>query len=617
MINQTCLTWLPFLPEAVSADCLSPVQTARAELAQGLAYLNSDVNVEMQLQPGMGDGFRVERDGSRITLTGGETGVLYGAYRVLMALYTGEKLPKSHQQSPRYVLRMLNCWDNAEGDVERGYSGRSLFFEGGRLSYDPERIRQLARMLASVGVNVICINNVNVHAPAHKLIEEEWLPEVAELAAIFRPYGVKLMLSVDYAHPIRHGIPTSDPLDEQVQAWWKQRAEIVYRAIPDLAGFLVKADSEHRPGPFTYGRNHAEGANMLARALKPHGGQLVWRCFVYNCMQDWRDTVTDRPKAAYDHYAWLDGQFDDNVILQIKHGPYDFQVREPVSPLLYAMDQTQLAMEVQLAQEYTGHQIDLYAMQPMWQEIFEDLPQDKIMAIAAVGNLGRDWNYTGHPFAAVNLFGYGMMAWNPDADPEDSISTWAKLTYRLPEEQENTLVRMLLGSRRTYEKYTSPLALCWMVNPHVHYGPNPEGYEFSPWGTFHRATRDAVGIDRTAAGTGYAEQYPEPLRTRYSKPETTPDLLKLFFHRLPYSYVMDDGRTLIQRIYDDHFEGYDEAEAMAADLASLDLPSPDRGEAADRMQKQLRNAREWRDIINTYFRRMSGAEDAKGRKIYE
>jgi len=616
-MNQTCLTWLPFLPEAVSAQIHTPLQLAHAELEQGLSFLNSDAKVSLNVQSGLGDGFQLEHADENISITGGETGVLYGAYRVLMALYTGEKLPKSHAQAPQYALRMLNCWDNAEGDVERGYSGRSLFFEGGRLSYDPARIRQLARMLASVGVNVICINNVNVHAPAHKLIEEEWLPEVAELAALLRPFGVRLMLSVDYAHPIRHGIPTSDPLDEQVQAWWKERAEIVYRFIPDLAGFLVKADSEHRPGPFTYGRNHAEGANMLARALKPFGGQLVWRCFVYNCMQDWRDTKTDRPKAAYDHYAWLDGQFDDNVILQIKHGPYDFQVREPISPLLYAMPHTQLAMEVQLAQEYTGHQIDLYAMQPMWQELFQDLPKEKIMAIAAVGNLGRDWNYTGHPFAAVNLFGYGMMAWNPEADPEGSIRLWAKLTYRLPEAQENALVSMLLGSRRTYEKYTSPLALCWMVTPHVHYGPSPEGYEYSPWGTFHRATRDAVGIDRTAAGTGYAEQYPEPFRTLYSKPETTPDLLKLFFHRLPYSYVMDDGRTLIQRIYDDHFEGLAETEAMAEQLKTLDLPSPACEEAAARMQKQLLNAREWCDIINTYFHRMSGVEDAKGRRIYE
>lgn len=612
---MNCLTWLPFLPDMVLAD--TPVQTARAELEQGLKWMKRSERVTLKEQPDLGDGFRVECTGETITLTGGPCGLLYGAYRVLMALYTGEKLPKDHMQVPQYSLRMLNCWDNAEGDVERGYSGRSLFFEGGKISYDPARIRQLGRMLASVGVNVICINNVNVHAPSHLLIEEEWLPQAAELAAILRPFGVRLMLSVDYAHPIRHGIPTSDPLDERVQNWWMERAGIVYRYIPDLAGFLVKADSEHRPGPFTYGRNHAEGANMLARALKPFGGKLVWRCFVYNCMQDWRDTQTDRPKAAYDHYAWLDGQFDDNVILQIKHGPYDFQVREPVSPLLYAMPKTCLAMELQLAQEYTGHQIDLYAMPPMWQELFRELPKEKLTAIAAVGNLGRDWNYTGHPFAAVNLFGYGVTAWDPGAEPEDVIRTWAKLTFRLPPEQLETLVSMLMGSRRTYEKYTSPLALCWMVTPHVHYGPSPEGYEFSPWGTFHRATRDAVGIDRTAAGTGYTEQYPEPWRTLYSRPETTPDLLKLFFHRLPYGYVMDDGRTLIQRIYDDHFEGLAETEAMAEQLQTLDLPSPAREEAAERMQKQLRNAREWCDIINTYFHRMSGAEDAKGRKIYE
>ncbi len=614
-MKQTCLTWLPFLPE--TCETQTPVQTARAELDQGLKQMNSGMQIRLAVQPEMGDSFRVEGSGEQITLTGGETGVLYGAYRVLMALYTGEKLPENHTQKPQYALRMLNCWDNAEGDAERGYSGRSLFFEGGRLYYDPARIRQVGRMLATVGINVICINNVNVHAPSHRLIEEEWLPEVAELAAVLRPFGVRLMLSVDYAHPIRHGIPTADPLDERVQNWWKERAQIVYRSIPDLAGFLVKADSEHRPGPFTYGRNHAEGANMLARALKPFGGKLVWRCFVYNCMQDWRDTQTDRPKAAYDHYAWLDGQFDDAVILQIKHGPYDFQVREPVSPLLYAMPETNLAMELQLAQEYTGHQIDLYAMPPMWQELFRDLPKENLMAVAAVGNLGRDWNYTGHPFAAVNLFGYGMTAWNPDAEPEDVIRTWAKLTFQLPQEQENTLVSLLMGSRRTYEKYTSPLALCWMVNPHVHYGPNPEGYEFAPWGTFHRATRDAVGIDRTASGTGYTEQYPEPWRTLYSNPETTPDLLKLFFHRLRYDYVMADGRTLIQRIYDDHFEGYEEVQAMAEKLSGLDLPSPAREEAAERMQRQLRNARDWCDIINTYFHRMSGAEDAHGRRIYE
>jgi len=355
---------------------------------------------------------------------------------------------------------------------------------------------------------------------------------------------------------------------------------------------------------------------MLARALKPHGGMLIWRCFVYNCLQDWRDASTDRPMAAYQHYAWLDGQFDDNVILQIKNGPYDFQVREPVSPLLLAMQKTNLAAEVQLAQEYTGHQIDVYAMPPMWKELFEDLDPDRIMAIAAVGNLGRDFNYTGHPFAAVNLFSFGLLAWDPHVDPEACIRLWAKLTYALPQDQHKALVKLLMGSRRVYEKYTSPLGLGWMVKPHVHYGPSPDGYEYDLWGTYHHADRNAVGIDRTANGTGYVNQYPEPLRSRYASLETCPDLLKLFFHRLRYDYVMDDGRTLIQRIYDDHFEGLEEARAMAETLAALDLPDPDREEAAGRMQRQLANAREWCDIINNFFYRFSGVEDAHGRTIY-
>ena len=387
--------------------------------------------------------------------------------------------------------------------------------------------------------------------------------------------------------------------------------------MPDLAGFLVKADSEHRPVPFTYGRTHCDGANMLARALAPQGGTLVWRCFVYNCMQDWRDTETDRPMAAHKHYAYLDGQFEDNVILQIKNGPFDFQVREPVSPLLLSMPKTNLALEFQLAQEYTGHQIDIYAMPPMWKEHFEDMPPACVQSIAAVTNLGRDDNYTGHPFAAVNLFAYGVTAWNPAAEPAEVIRLWCRLTYSLPAEQEDALHALLMGSRRTYEKYNAPLGLCWMVEPHGHYGPSPMGYEYALWGTYHKANRDAVGIDRTAAGTGYTLQYPAHLRERYENLDTCPDLLKLFFHRLRYDYVMADGRTLIQRIYDDHFEGYEETEEMARVLASLDLPEPDKAVAAERMQRQLRNAREWRDVTNTFFYRLSGVKDAKGRKIYD
>ncbi|MBQ7846044.1 MAG: alpha-glucuronidase [Clostridia bacterium] len=602
------------MSEDIPASLVAPEQIARFELDQALPKLAPGKTAELTIVDAMEEGYSIQQYGDLFSIIGGKVGVLYGAYNLLMNLATGHPLPEGDQQ-PRYGMRMLNCWDNASGDIERGYAGRSLFFENNKFDYDPQRMRQLGRMLASVGLNVMCINNVNVRYPADQLIES-WLPELAKLAAIFRPFGVKLMVSIDYSAPMRHGIPTADPLDKYVQGWWARQAEIVYQAIPDLAGFLVKADSEGRPGPFTYGRNHAEGANMLARALKPFGGKLVWRCFVYNCQQDWRDTTTDRPKAAYDHYAYLDGQFEDNVILQIKNGPFDFQVREPVSPLLYAMPKTNLAIEFQLAQEYTGQQVDIFAMPPMWREVYDDMPADKVMSIAAVTNLGRDENYTGHPFAAVNLFGYGLFAWNPDIQPEKIIRLWTRLTYHMDQFSEDALVSLLMGSRRTYEKYTAPLGLCWMISPNHHYGPSPSGYEYQAWGTYHKADRDAVGIDRTARGTGYLLQYPEEFQKLYGTPETCPDLLKLFFHRLRYDYVMSDGRTMIQRIYDDHFEGLEETRAMAETLKALPLPSPDKEEVLERMERQLKNAREWCDIVNTFFRRYSGVEDAHGRTIY-
>ncbi len=613
-MNTKRLSWLPFLREDIPATCTTAEDIARFELNQTLPRLAPGKQAELHLQVSMQDGFSIDQQGNTFCISGGEPGLLYGAYHLMMALATGHPLPAGIQQ-PRYALRMLNCWDNADGSIERGYSGRSLFFEGGHFDYEPARMRQLGRLLSSVGLNVLCINNVNVRYPADQLIES-WLPQLAELAAIFRPFGVRLMVSIDYSAPMRHGVPTADPLDPQVQAWWNKQAELVYQAVPDLAGFLVKADSEHRPGPFTYGRNHAQGANMLARALKPFGGKLVWRCFVYNCMQDWRDRKTDRPMAAYEHYAWLDDEFEDNVILQVKNGPFDFQVREPVSPLLYAMPKTNLAIEFQLAQEYTGQQIDIYAMPPMWREVYDDMPADKVMAIAAVTNLGRDDNYTGHPFAAVNLFGYGLFAWNPNLQPEKIIRLWVRLTYAMEPLDEDALVALLMGSRRTYEKYTAPLGLCWMVSPNHHYGPSPSGYEYQAWGTYHKADRNAVGIDRTAAGTGYLLQYPEEMQKRYASPDTCPDELKLFFHRLRYDYVMPDGRTLIQRIYDDHFEGLEETRTMAETLKALPLPYPDREEALSRMERQLSNAREWCDIINSFFHGYSGVEDAHGRTIY-
>ena len=605
--------WLRQLKKDVPADLQTPAELARFELDSAFPGLKT----ELREQTAMGDAYKIDPlDDGSFLLTGGSAGLLYAAYRLITDLLCGQAITRPVSSSPKYALRMINCWDNADGEIERGYAGRSLFFRNGRLDYDADRIRTLGRLLASAGLNVLCINNVNVHYPAQLLLED-YLPDLAALADLFRPFGIKLMVSVDFSQPMRHGVMTADPLDPAVRAWWQDTVKRVYAAVPDLAGFLVKADSEGRPGPFTYGRNHADGANMLADALRPYGGVVVWRCFVYNCRQDWRDTGTDRPKAAWEHYAFLDGAFADNVILQVKHGPFDFQVREPLSPLLLGMKKTKLAMELQLAQEYTGHQIDLYTMIPMWKELYEELPADNIMSVAAVSNLGDDENYTGHPLAAVNLYTFGLLAWNPDVDMTDAVTRWCRLTYELDPAREQTLVSLLLSSRRTYEKYTAPLGIGWMVTPHDHYGPNPSGYEYDLWGTYHKADRNAVGIDRTHKGTGYLDQYPQHIRDKYEDPAVCPDLYLLFYHRLPYTFRMRDGRTLIQRIYDDHFEGLEETRAMADKLSSIPFPEPDASVIRERMDKQLYNAREWCDIINTFFHRLSGIPDEHGRTIYD
>ena len=604
--------WLNRLEKPVPDGMKSPAELARWELENTFP----DESFTLEETPGSGDSWTIEPRECGFRLTGSAAGLLYAAYRLITGKLCGESFEVPLSSSPKYALRMVDCWDNPDGSIERGYSGRSLFFRDNRLSYDPARLRELGRLLASACLNVLCINNVNVKYPAQLLLEEN-LPELAALADLFRPFGVRLMVSVDFSQPLRRDLPTSDPLDPAVRNWWKQTAERVWAAVPDLAGFLVKADSEGQPGPYAYGRNHADGANMLAEALAPFGGKVVWRCFVYNCKQDWRDTKTDRPKAAYDTYMPLDGSFADNVILQVKYGPFDFQVREPLSPLLLGMRHTSLAMELQLAQEYTGHQIDLFTMIPMWKELFEELPEDNISAIAAVSNLGNDEICTGHPLAAVNLYTYGLLAWDPGIGAREAVTRWVRLSWHFPEEQEKALVELLLSSRRVYEQYTAPLGLCWMVNPHDHYGPNPSGYEYDLWGTYHKANRDAVGIDRTAAGTGYLLQYPETLQKKYGDPCTCPELYLLFFHRLPYGFVMQDGRTLIQRIYDDHFEGAEKAEKMSAVLASLPFPEPEAGIIRKRMELQLKDAREWRDVINTFFFRLSGVPDAHGRKIYD
>nr|WP_235946279.1 alpha-glucuronidase [Saccharibacillus alkalitolerans] len=580
-----------------------------------------------------GSGYAVLRGGS-------ERGLLHAVFRFLRLIGTEQDGPRElHEvESPRSVLRMIDQWDNMDGSVERGYSGGSIFYRDNRILLESERIADYARLLASVGINAISVNNVNVHREETKLIAAPLLHDVKRLADVFGSFGIRLFLSVNYAAPIELGeLGTADPLDEGVRRWWKRTAEEIYAAVPEFGGFVVKADSENRPGPFTYGRDHADGANLLADALAPFGGLVLWRCFVYDCHQDWRDRSTDRARAAYDHFRPLDGRFRDNVILQIKNGPMDFQVREPVSPLFGAMPKTNHVMEFQIAQEYTGQQRDVCFLVPQWKksldfDTFLNGPGSTVKRIAAgevhplphsgvaaVSNIGNDDNWTGHHLAQANLFGFGRLAWNPDLDAEEIAAEWSALTFGAGTPAAAFVRELLMESWPVYESYTAPLGVGWMVQPHYHYAVDVDGYEYSKWGTYHFADRNGIGVDRTlGTGTGYAGQYAAENRDLYGSPESCPDELLLFFHHVPYTHVLKSGKTVIQHIYDSRFEGAARVESWIERWRELEGGVDDErfSHILRRLEGQLENARQWRDVVNTYFYRKSGIPDEQGRNIY-
>ena len=571
-----------------------------------------------------------------------ENGLLYGVFRFLSLLTLGEiKTGFEALDAPVSPLRMINHWDNFDGSIERGYAGKSLFFKDGYFNYDSKRVEDYARAIASIGINRVSINNVNVRAAAKLLITEDYLREAGKLAEIFRRFGIKLILSINFGSPWSLGkLPTADPLEPSVASWWEEHTAIIYKYIPDLAGFIVKADSEGEPGPFQYNRTHADGANMLAKALKPFGGVVIWRCFVYNCQQDWRDKSFDRACAAYNHFKPLDGAFDKNVILQIKFGPYDFQVREPVAPLFGALCKTRHVMELQITQEYTGHQIDLCYLPFVWEDIlkFDTVNNEKpgknrimdmvkpynengspyIEGFSSVVNVGLDMNWTGHTLAQANLYGYGRMAWNPSLIAKEIAEEWCALCFE-NEKAAEKISRLLLKSYPAYEKYNAPFGICFMVTPGLHYGPNIEGYEFSRWGTYHRADAKAIGIDRTKTGTGYTDQYSPENAAVLADTSRCPENIILFIHRLRYDFVMKNKKTLLQNIYDTHFEGYEEAAAMLDEWKSMEslLESDVYKSVLARFERQLVNAREWRDQINTYFFRKTGIKDNQNRQIYD
>ncbi|MGP9707710.1 alpha-glucuronidase [Brachybacterium sp. AOP24-D1-21] len=599
-------------------------------------------------------------------IAGGDRGLLHGFYAVVLGqatavVHTTDAADATDStdsttgtgstagwtlRAPAQAIRMLDHWDNMTvhsvmGQVERGYAGGSLFYEDGELREDLTRVEQYARLLASIGINRVSLNNVNVHAREATLLTSR-LNQVARLAEVFRGQGISVHLAVSFASPILlGGLTTSDPLDAEVQDWWAATAEAVYAAIPDFGGFVVKADSEGQPGPFAYGRDHTDGANLLARALAPHGGEVFWRAFVYDHHQDWRDRSTDRARAAHDHFAPLDGTFDDNVIVQVKHGPLDFQVREAVSPVIGAMPRTRLAVELQITQEYTGQQKHLCYLAPWWSENlrFPFGNSDPAAAeasaptvaqivagtaerpggVVAVSNVGADAFWTGHPLAQANLFALGRLAWDPDLSPQQILEEWIGATFGADPLVAEVLEDLLGESWQLYESYTAPLGVGFMVRPGHHYGPDVDGYEYTPWGTYHFADRDGLGVDRTVAtGTGFAGLFPEPWASLYESPQTCPDELLLFFHHVPYTHRLHSGKTVIQHIYDSRADGYERVLQLRPRWQELEgrVPTALHERVTALLHEQERSAEEWRDQLRTYFFRASGIPDESGRPIH-
>jgi alpha-glucuronidase len=619
------------------------VETALAEIGDACVLYGGEVwrgeapvPVDLALRltpPADDDWFALTRvQGTTTVRAGTPAGLLYGMFQVLRLgeAAFGDDFP-ARIERPAARRRMLDHWDNVDvhpvmGQVERGYAGGSLFWRDGVLN-DLDRVRAYGRLLAACGINAITVNNVNVHRGEALLLTDR-IADVAAIAGVLRPYGIRVHLSVSFAAPIlAGGLPTADPMDSRVRDWWAETTDRVYAAIEDFGGYVVKADSEGQPGPFAYGRSHAEGANLLARALEPHGGVVHWRAFVYNHRQDWLDRSTDRAKAAYDHFTPLDGRFRPNVILQVKHGPMDFQAREPVSPVIAAMPNTGLAVELQITQEYTGQQKHVCWLGPQWSELLRFRFTARTVSDLAVGglvgvsNAGDDPFWTGHPLAQANLYAFGRLAWDPYLRPAAVLDEWIGLTFGAGDPSlRRTLHLMMDESWRTYERYTAPLGVGFMVRPGHHYGPDVDGYEYSPWGTYHFADRDGVGADRTrASGTGFTGQYPLPWSELYESVRTCPDELLLFFHHVPYGHVLHDGSTVIQHIYDSHFAGAEQA----ANLVDLWQAVPVKGllskamhvRVAELLAEQARSAREWRDQINAYFWRKSGIPDEHNRPI--
>ncbi len=580
---------------------------------------------------------RVESDGATYTLVTARDsiGLLYGASALLRKIALGDSLAAMDEKSSPYApIRWVNQWDNLDGSIERGYGGRSIFWDKMKVRDDLSRVSAYGRLLSSLGINACSINNVNANP---RILAPEMIPQIARIAEAFRPWGVRVAIAVDFGSPKTiGGLDTFDPVDERVAAWWKSTFDALYAAVPDLAGVVLKADSEGRVGPSTYGRTHADAANVVARALQPHGGILLYRGFVYDHHMDWNNLKNDRGRAAWDNFQPLDGKFDDNVIIQIKHGPIDFQVREPASPLFGALEHTNQAIELQITQEYFGQAKQMNFLVPMWKTALDfdmhasGAAATPVKALAAgktfhrplggfvgVANIGLDENWSGNQISQANLYGYARLAWNPDLSSRQIAGEWTRLTFGLNPKVDDTIGSMLLSSWRTYENYTGPLGLQTLTDMvGNHYGVNVDASERNGWGQWHRADEKGVGMDRTTAtGTGYIGQYRPAVARVYESLETCPDDLLLFLHHVPYTYRLHSGKTVIQYIYDSHYEGAAAVEQYVEQWKMLrGLVDEERfRQVMAMLQYQAGQAEVWRDAVNTWFHRASHIDDAAGR----
>ena len=600
--------WLRYQP-INKAKVTGPECIAAQELR---AYSKQDVTLKLDASMKQ-DAYNI-RNG--VISAKNEIGLLYGAYAMLRGETTGSE--------PFYKLRILNHWDNLNGTIERGYAGLSIFWKGkagerkfhGRTIFvedpdqpiDAEFIKEYARANASIGINGTVLNNVNA---SPKMLSAIYINKVKQYADILRPYGIKVYLSVNFASPMSipakgfnggKPVKTADPLNAQVKAWWKAKAKEIYAQIPDFGGFLVKANSEGQPGPFDYKRTHADGANMLADAVKPYGGIIMWRSFVYGAAHSGEDRV----KQAVSEFKDLDGKFRDNVILQSKNGPLDFQPREPYAPIFDNIKNTKQMAELQITQEYLGQSRHLTYLAPMWREFFGFVAPEKLVGIAGVANIGLDKNWCGHHFSQANWYAFGRLAWNPNLTSEQIAEEWLGLTFNASNNE--ALKSMMLRSREACVDYMMPIGLHHIFAFDEHYGPEPDGYnphvpyEWCPV-YYHKANNDSIGFDRTHTGSNATAQYREPYCALYDNINTCPERYLLWFHRVPWSYRLKSGRTVLEEMDYRYARGVKEVEDFVRiwNEAKPNIDEQRWQEVDARLQHQLENAKEWQKVCMDYF----------------